>query len=276
MVLAEAQVQAGNTANAELERRAALAALEEYGAVREAADLRSLLEEPAGSGTPEVDDPAGGGAHPPDATLHRPPAEFSLSGDMRTASFDGRTSTLGDLKGFRYLERLLAEPGREFHVLDLVAVEAGTLGTRPRPRPDLDTETTLGGGGLPVIDEQARATYRRRLQEVDEDIEDATRCNDPERAELARRDRDYLIAELRRAVGLGGRHRSVGSDAERARTSVARSVRYALGRLADHHPAAAAQLTQGISTGVYCSYTPDPLGRTHWRVGRADRSVEDR
>ena len=34
-----------------------------------------------------------------------------------------------DLKGLRYLERLLANPGREIHVMDLVAVERGSLPT---------------------------------------------------------------------------------------------------------------------------------------------------
>ena len=35
-----------------------------------------------------------------------------------------RTVRMRDLQGMRYLARLLADPGREFHVLDLVAAEA--------------------------------------------------------------------------------------------------------------------------------------------------------
>ena len=41
--------------------------------------------------------------------------------------FEGRTVRVRDLKGMRYLARLLAHPGREFHVLDLVAAENGTI-----------------------------------------------------------------------------------------------------------------------------------------------------
>ena len=73
-------------------------------------------------------------------------------------------------------------------------------------------------------------------------------------------------AELSCAVGLGGRHRSVGGDAERARTSVTRSIRYALARLADHHPPVAAHLDQCVRTGTYCSYVPDPLVRVEWHL----------
>ena len=61
------------------------------------------------------------------------------------------------------------------------------------------------GAGLPVIDDEARRPIAAAWLDVDEDIEDALACNDIGRAELAQRDRDYLIAELARAVGLGGR-----------------------------------------------------------------------
>jgi hypothetical protein len=50
------------------------------------------------------------------------------------------------------------------------------------------------GVGLPVLDDEARDAYRRRLAEVDDDIEEAERMNDLGRLELAKRDRDYLIA----------------------------------------------------------------------------------
>ena len=122
------------------------------------------------------------------------------------------------------------------------------------------------GAGLPVIDDEAREAYRRRLAEVDEDIEEATRRNDLGRVELAERDRDYLIAELAGAVGLGGRARSTGGTSERARTSVTRSLRYSLGRLAEHHPAVATHLEQSVHTGTYCTYTPDPLATIRWEI----------
>ena len=82
--------------------------------------------------------------------------------------------------------------------------------------------------------------------------------------ELAQRDREYLIAELSSAVGLGGRTRSVGGSAERARTSVTRSLRYALQRMGTHHPALAAHLEQHVHTGTYCVYEPDPIAPLIW------------
>src|SRR5215218_9465213 len=50
---------------------------------------------------------------------------FRREGDYWSVVFEGRTVRVRDLKGIRYLARLLANPGREFHVLDLVAAESG-------------------------------------------------------------------------------------------------------------------------------------------------------
>ena len=50
---------------------------------------------------------------------------FRREGDYWSVIFDGHTVRVRDLKGMRYLARLLADPGREYHVLDLVAAETG-------------------------------------------------------------------------------------------------------------------------------------------------------
>ena len=262
MVLAEAHARAGRDASAQLERQVAAAAFDDFGAHWRAAEARSLVVTKAPT-EPMVPGGAGESGETGES------AGFRLEGDNRIVRYAGRTVPVRDLKGFRYLARLLAEPGREFHVLDLVAVEQGTLPTGASAMVGSVDAALLGPPGsadLPLIDEQARRAYRRRLAEVDEDIEDARRCNDPARAELAERDREYLMAELGRAVGLGGRLRAVGGDAERARMAVARTLRYAIERLAEHHPAAAAHLDHCIRTGTYCSYRPDPMSGVVWSV----------
>ncbi|MGB8860998.1 MAG: hypothetical protein WCC60_17195 [Ilumatobacteraceae bacterium] len=193
-------------------------------------------------------------------------AVFRRVGDTRSVRLGNRSTVVRDLKGLRYVERMLADPGREFHVLDLVAVESGALPAGTRGDHDLDDDGRLAAGGMPVLDDPAREAYRRRLAEVDEDIEDAVAMNDPGRRELAERDREYLLAELRRAVGLGGRHRSTAAGPERARTAVTRSIRYALARLAEHHPVAAAHLEQHVRTGTYCCYEPDSIAPIGWHT----------
>ena len=251
VVLGDAHARAGNTEGAKLEWQAAAATFETFGATGWAGRASDRL---AGVPTRPM----------PRATLDAPEAIFRRDGDTRTICFGDLTVHMRDLQGFRYIERMLAEPGREFHALDLVAVEHGSL--RSGHTPDRDAMPGVAGAGIPVLDDAARAAYRRRLAEVDEDIEEATRLNDIGRVELAERDREYLMAELARAAGLGGRQRVLGSDAERARTSVTRSIRYALKRMAEYHAPVAAHLEQSIRTGTYCVHTPDPLAPVTWQI----------
>ncbi|HSH40873.1 MAG TPA: hypothetical protein VK973_01980 [Arenicellales bacterium] len=187
---------------------------------------------------------------------------FSCEGDMRTATFGGDTVRLKDLKGMRYLERLLAEPGREFHVLDLVSVERGALPVgRPSEGSGVDAQC-----GLEVFDSKAREAYRQRLAETEEDIAEAEANNDLRRAELARADRQFLVDELCRGVGLNGRARTVGDGVERARTSATRSLRYALERIARHHPELGEHLERTVRTGTYFAYEPDPRAPVRWET----------
>lgn len=188
-----------------------------------------------------------------------------MEGNTRVVRLGGHATVVRDLKGLRYIGRLLAEPGREFHVLDLVAVDNGSLPASTRSEHDLDDDGRLAGGGLPVLDERAREAYRRRLAEVEEDIDEATAMNDPVRCELAEQDREYLIAELGRAVGLGGRRRSTGASAERARTAVTRSLRYACPPR--RAPSGCSRdLDQHLRTGTYCCYSPDPIAPVEWQT----------
>ncbi len=251
MTLGQARQGLGNEEGARMEWAAAQHAFDEFGATGWAGRV------PRPPSTSE--------ARP--TTLARKPSEgvFRREGDTRTVAFEGRTALIHDLLGLRYLERLLAEPNREFHTLDLVAVERGSLPVTSRP---FDIEAGAQGNGHAGchLDAQAREAYRRRLTDIDEDIEDATRNNDLARITLAEADRDFLISELSRAVGLDGRSRQALSTSERARTSVTRSLRYAMTRIAEHHPELGEHLHQAISTGTYCVYRPDPRLPIRWEV----------
>lgn len=187
---------------------------------------------------------------------------FCREGDMRTLTFSGLTSHLKDLKGMRYLERMLAEPGREFHVLDLAAVERGSFSVDASS----DALSIDPQCGMEVFDSRAREAYRQRLAETEEDILEAEENNDFHRAALARADRQFLIDELCRGVGLNGRARTIGDGVERTRTSATRSLRYALKRIAQHHPELGEHLTRTIRTGTYFAYEPDPRVPVKWQT----------
>ncbi|MGH2689941.1 MAG: ATP-binding protein [Actinomycetota bacterium] len=188
-------------------------------------------------------------------------AVFRLEGDFWSISYAGVLVRMKDAKGFGYLRRLLAAPGRELHVLDLAAGASGhSAGTGVAELRPVDWSD-----GDPVLDARAKAAFRARIEELSRDRDEAESEHDLERASRARAEIDLLVEELSRAVGLGGRDRpAAGSPAERARSSVGKSLRSCLRRIEDAHPALGAHLATTVRTGYFCSYNPDPRVRIVW------------
>ncbi|HUP75303.1 MAG TPA: hypothetical protein VM282_19820 [Acidimicrobiales bacterium] len=189
---------------------------------------------------------------------------FHRDGEYWSVTFGGRTSHVRDLKGMRYLVRLLADPDREYHVLDLVAIETGTFGQGSRSESGVPLRSAFGDGGE-ILDARAKDSYRRRLAEIDDDIEQARAVGDSERAAQADAERDFLVRGLASAFGLGGRGRRAVSASERARVAVTRAVRHAIARIGESHPELGEHLTRTIRTGTYCAYSPDPHTPARWR-----------
>jgi tetratricopeptide (TPR) repeat protein len=242
-VLAQVHRMEGNEQNAALEDRAAQSTFERLGVAH-----RATRE------APEMLDGAGAAKE-----LN----EFRCEGDYWSIVFAGRQVRLRDVKGLHHLARLMGDPGREFHAVDLVALDRG--GTEPRDRPtdpELLPSSDFGSGEL--LDARAKEVYRRRLKEIEEDLEEARGFGDSERAARAQSERDFLLRELSRAVGLSGRDRRAGATSERARASVTRAIRHAMERIEDQHPPLGEHLNRAVRTGTYCVYLPDPRLPVEW------------
>jgi hypothetical protein len=166
---------------------------------------------------------------------------LARDGGVWTLRWGGVVSHLPDSKGLHDLELLLGRPGSEIAATELMS---------GRPT----------AGADPVLDDQAKRAYRRRLEELAEEIDDATASGDAGRAGRAQDERDALLDALASAVGLGGRDRRLGDDAERARKAVTARIRDAIRRIEDVHPELGAHLEAAVHTGNWCEYRPgDPL-----------------
>lgn len=168
---------------------------------------------------------------------------LAREGEVWVCECDARVFRLRDSRGVQMLARLVASPGKEIHVLDL-------MGTALAGEP-LDT----GDSGA-ALDEKARREYRKRLESLREELEEAEARHDLAAAENAREEIEQLTSELSRAFGLGGRARRTGSNVERARVNVQRRLKHALDRIAQECPTAGKHLEWAIRTGSYCSYQP--------------------
>jgi hypothetical protein len=163
---------------------------------------------------------------------------FRREGELWRLRFAGREVLVGDGKGLHDLAALLAVPGREVHVRDLL----GQVG--------------VASGADPVLDATARASYRARLDELAAEVDEAEADHDLARAERAGTERELLLGELAAAAGLGGRARLLGDETEKARKTVTARIRHTIGRIGRVHPQLAEHLHACVQTGTRCRYQP--------------------
>jgi tetratricopeptide (TPR) repeat protein len=264
MGLGNAYRAEGSEALALLEFRAARSAFEQVGANLETAQAAKACGDAQGGDGEKPSVRLQPAASRADARVDHENL-FRREGDFWSVVFEGQTARLRDLKGLHYLARLLADPGREFYVLDLVAGErAEPRNTRRAAEPPLMFSDGVDAGAL--LDAEAKQSYRRRLAEIEEDIDEARAMGDSERAAQADAERDFLVRELARAVGLDGRDRRAGSASERARVSVTRAVRQAMARVREHNSPLGEHLDRAIRTGTYCAYLPDSRLPVAWHL----------
>jgi hypothetical protein len=176
-----------------------------------------------------------------------------------TASCDGSSVRLQDTKGLRYLAELLSGPGTERHALDLVdRIEGLAAADGPDRR-------ALGDAGE-LLDTRARTAYRRRIEQLRAEADEALAAGLLETAEAKQSELDQLVAQLAQAFGLGSQSRRAASVAERARLNVTRALRAAIAKLVDALPDAGAVLDRRVRTGLYCAYEPSDDDEIRWIV----------
>lgn len=153
-------------------------------------------------------------------------------------------------RGLQHLAVLLANPRRD--------ISAHYL--------DVGEEQIPAQAGVPLLDEQALTEYRRRLEEITAEQAAADRAGDQDAAEVLAEEQEFILAEVRRATGLGGRRRTAGASTERARVNVTRNLKRTIEQIQRVAPLVAAHLTASIRTGTQCRYEPTTGGPSAWYV----------
>ena len=196
------------------------------------------------------------------------PAVFHREGEYWSIAYEGDVFRLKDSKGLRYLARLLKDSGVEVHVMDLASNLEGSGGAPyARERSRRHEHVHLGSDDAgSILDPQAKAEYRSRLSELEEELAEAEAWDDAERAARVKEERDFLVRELAGAVGLGGRDRKAASVSEQTRVNVTKAIRSALARIRRESPALGQHLDRTIRTGTFCSYVPDPRVPVPWQL----------
>lgn len=203
---------------------------------------------------------------PPGPSSEPIEATFRREGEYWTIAYGDLTLRLHDAKGLGYIHRLVASPGVEVHVLDMVVPVGPAVPTtvhRKAAREELPSHTSARE---PLLDRQAREAYRRRIEDLRDEIEEADAHADHERASRARDELNFIADELHRQVRGDGASRTVPDATERARVNVSRAIRASIAKIAEHDVSLAHHLDRDIHTGTYCSYVPDPAATPSWRL----------
>ena len=190
-------------------------------------------------------------------------ASLRRQGDYWAVRHRDESFLVKDAKGLHHLARLLATPGREHHVLDLAGGGAGAQPATSAAEPGL---TLAGDDAGSVLDPQAKAAYRSRVDELRAEIDEAAQWGDADREARATEELQFLTDELAAAVGLSGRDRKAASLSERARLNVTRSIRSTIQHIARHSPVLGDHLAATVRTGTFCAYMPVPPSDVRWEL----------
>jgi hypothetical protein len=188
---------------------------------------------------------------------------FLLQNDYWIIRYHGQGALLKSTRGLHYLAALLRNPGREFHVRELLArpIDAST----PAAVAAKGRVTRRLYAGVPVLDVRAKVEYERRINDLRQDLNQAERFNDLQRRTATQNELQAIADHLASAVGLGGRDRKTSSDAERARSAVTKCIKKAVREIGEAIPSLGYHLAARIKTGYFCSYNPHPDRPVAWK-----------
>jgi hypothetical protein len=163
---------------------------------------------------------------------------------MWQMSFLGKSVDLKNTKGFHDILKLLLNPEKEFHCMELMgAMPSKNLGT-------------------PTLDQKAKIEYKMQIRKLSIKIEDAKELNDVDLLSKLQEEYDDLMKHLSQSLGLAGKPRKIGSEVEKARSAVTWRIRSSIKKINKVHPALGKHLSKSISTGTFCAYKPE--FEIHW------------
>lgn len=181
--------------------------------------------------------------------------------------FNGKSCpSLQHRVGFQYIRMLLASPRKEFSANEIDY--SGVPDTSEAVVPEVLTKVDSFSGADVPPDKTAIAEYKKRLPEIDEEIEEAIKNGDEERHKDLEYERDSLLEQVKEAST--ARIRSArglpedGSIQKKSQDKVNSNIKNAIKYIDEHIPELGTHFEESIRRGAKNYYKPsDP---TTWVV----------
>lgn len=174
-----------------------------------------------------------------------PPPSYLLTqrGQGWVLRFDGIETHYLPSVGLVYLREMAAFPNKRFSAAALY------ITARPHMK-DIPSARNEG-----AFDRTAAIAYANRLAEVDEMIAEAEKATDWTARDVATREKERLLAEVR-AANFKGRLKTESKDHKRLRDRVRNAVDRAIETITKHHTAAGAHFDAAVTRGSVMGYSP--------------------
>jgi len=190
------------------------------------------------------------------------PPIFRKEGEYWKTAYEGGSANVRERGGMRFIAQLLARPGEDIPAIEMFATLSAGAGISPA-QDGLSAASDLGDAGE-KFDARALSEYRRRLAEVESEIEAAEASHDSGAVARARAEKELLLEEISSGTRLDGGLRRVASHRERARVNVTRQIKSAIEAIRNVNPPLGRHLANAIQTGSTCRYAP--ADRIKWRL----------
>lgn len=186
-----------------------------------AADLDEVIANMTPPATEPLDHepPATGGNEQDGAAVEQ--FIFAPSGDGYFIKGFDESGYVKDMVGFHHIAKLVAQPGTPILMTELLG--AGDAATDRHSR-------------QPAMTAEAKRKVWERLQELQEESDDAKADNDPARQERAMEERERLMDELKTATGVLRKDRDINSQVDKNRPRILGAVKRACDALRKSTP----------------------------------------
>lgn len=168
---------------------------------------------------------------------------FKLNGDIWELRFEDETGKFSNLKGFNIIHILMEKPGRKIASYELAEYNSKIVKAEK--------------SNATIVDSDYKKDIVKNMKELEEELEEANRNKDISRQETI----SIKIEKLKkfaRSTQYRGKSKNLGPNVEdKARSSITLAIKRTIEKIeGTNMPKFASHLSQNISTGLFCSYTP--------------------
>jgi len=166
--------------------------------------------------------------------------------------------------GFYHLQILLERPGTTFSASELdvmvrrMTKDEAFASVSAGETPNNEAVNALGqSDAVPILDEHAIRAYRLRLNEIEDELDEARSNNDLGKIDSLLDDKGWIESEFANATGLGGKIRNLSDERNKIRNRVGNAIRRALKKIKQYDRPLSEHLQKPIlNLGHSLSYVP--------------------